>query len=359
MGIGVIALASAVAGAYEGQSADLKDKDLRTLDRAPAVLQALTAAPDKGISRNLLEKAECVVVFPDVTKGAFVVGGEFGRGVATCRVAPNGEMGAPALFTVGGASVGWQIGGEQTDFVLLVMDRNGMDNLLRSEFKIGADASVAAGPVGRTAEASTDVLLGAQMLSWSRSQGVFAGASLEGAVIKPNDKANERLYGHPISVRDILNGNLAVPSAGRSFVDQATRLTSGTEATARRADNPSEPSSYPAHGSTSRAAETRSYVDMPQKASGTVVSVSDSQLSIETANGRRSYTINDSTIRPTSLEEGNRVSVEHSGDLVASRVTLSDSELPRTASPLPLIALIGALALFAAAALRFRSGRTA
>ncbi len=219
-----IALAGSLVGA-----ANLEEKDIKVLDQAPGVLESLTAAPDKGIPKDLLQKAECVLVFPNVTKGAFVVGGEFGRGVATCRRAPGGEMGAPAMFTIGGPSFGWQFGGEQTDFVLLVMDHNGMNNLLRDEFKIGADASVAAGPVGRTAEASTDVLLGAQMLSWSRSKGVFLGASLEGTVLKANDKANERLYGRPITAREIFDNHPAVPAESRTFVNVASRLTSGMD----------------------------------------------------------------------------------------------------------------------------------
>jgi SH3 domain-containing YSC84-like protein 1 len=207
----------------------LRENDLAALDRAPEVLQTLTTAPDKGIPRHLLDRAECVVVFPSVTKGAFVLGGEFGRGVATCRDHANGNrMSAPALFTIGGASFGWQFGGEQTDFVLLVMDPNGMSQLLENELKIGGDAAVVAGPVGRHAEASTNITLGAQMLSWSRTRGLFAGVSLEGAVIKPSDEGNRRLYGREISAREILEeGPLSVPAAGSRFVEVAGTLLTG------------------------------------------------------------------------------------------------------------------------------------
>jgi lipid-binding SYLF domain-containing protein len=354
-----IALASALTvQAKDEGNVGLKDKDLKVLNEAPAILTALTEAPDQTIPRNLLEKAECVAVFPNVAKGAFVVGGEFGRGVVTCRTAPGAKMGAPALFTRGGASVGWQLGGQSTDFVLLVMDKNGMDNLLRDEFKIGADASAAAGPVGRSAEAATDVLLGAQLLSWSRSKGLFAGASLEGAVIKPNADANERLYGHPITAQRIFEGNPMVPAAARPFVDLATRVTSGDQAIAESHPQPSKSADYSAD--TKYSAPSKTVADTTYSkndhVTGRVVSVSESRLSIDTSSGERSFTLNDSTLKPTQLRAGNEVSVEYDDALVATRID-REGELPRTASPLALYGLAGVLSLLGAAAMRFRARR--
>lgn len=218
---GIAAVGATVVLAADPQM-DLKAKDQKVLERAPVVLQSLTTAPDSGIPRELLEDAECVMVFPNVTKGAFIVGGEHGRGVATCK--HSGAMSPPAFFTVSGASVGWQFGGEQTDLVLLVMDKNGMDNLLRDNFKIGAEVKAAIGPVGRGAEASTDALLGAQILSWSRSEGAFVGASLDGAVIRGASESNARIYGRDITAREILQGNLPAPPEAAQFLQVASNL---------------------------------------------------------------------------------------------------------------------------------------
>jgi lipid-binding SYLF domain-containing protein len=357
--------ALAVQARDETKSADLKEKDLKVLNQAPEVLRTLTSAPDKAIPQNLLSKAECVLVFPNVTKGAFIVGGEHGHGVATCRKEAGGDMGAPVMFTVGGASIGWQIGGQQSDLVLLVMDRNGMDNLLRDEFKIGGEGSVAAGPVGRTAEASTDALLGAQMLAWSRTQGLFAGVSLEGAVIKPNKDANQRLYGRPVEAKEIFDGRMTVPAASRDFVSLASRLTSGSD---RSAQQPSSSSAAyrDTNADTSPYRDTRAeetpattaYRDTStgrERISGTVVSVSGDRVTIDTASGRRTVTLSDSTTRPADLRVGQRISIEHDSSLVATRIT-ADGELPRTASPLPLIGLAGLLSL--ATAWRMRVRRT-
>jgi len=173
------------------------------LGRAEAVLKASLEAPDKGIPQSALEKAECVGVFPDVKKGAFIVGGSGGAGVFTCRD-KSGAMGAPAFFKIGGGSVGWQFGGQETDLVLLVMNDEGMSHLLKDRFKIGAEATATAGPVGRTAQAATDAQLHAQILSWSRSQGAFLGAALDGSVISTDAQANEAVYGTEVSAKSIL-----------------------------------------------------------------------------------------------------------------------------------------------------------
>jgi SH3 domain-containing YSC84-like protein 1 len=200
-------------------------KDIRVLDNATQILDKLTQASDNGIPRDLLDRAECVLVFPHVTKAAFFVGGRFGRGVAVCRN-DNDQFGAPAFMSLGGPSIGWQWGGQRTDFVMLVMNKEGIEHLLDDRFTIGGEASVAAGPVGRTAGASTDAQFHAQILTWSRSRGLFAGASLEGASIQSSQDANERMYGEPKSVREILTTHVAVPEEGREFVDFVAQLGS-------------------------------------------------------------------------------------------------------------------------------------
>jgi SH3 domain-containing YSC84-like protein 1 len=200
-------------------------KEATRLKEAEQVLTEAVNAPDKGIPKDLLERAECVGVFPSITKGAIVVGGEYGRGVFTCRQ-PDGTMGAPAFFTIGGGSVGWQFGGKEADLILLVMNDNGVKHLLADKFSIGGEASAAAGPVGRTAEAATDAQLHAQLLSWSRSRGAFVGVSVEGNIVKPDPKTNESFYGRPITARDILVDHTAqVPPAGASFVASARKYT--------------------------------------------------------------------------------------------------------------------------------------
>ena len=178
-------------------------EERQRLQRAEAVLTASLEAPDKGIPKDALQKAECVGVFPDVKKGAFIVGGQGGSGVFTCRDA-KGVMGAPAFFKIGGGSVGWQFGGQETDLVLLVMNEGGMNHLLKDRFTIGAEATATGGPVGRTAKAATDAQLNAQILSWSRSQGAFLGAALDGSVISPDADANRAVYGKEVSAKSIL-----------------------------------------------------------------------------------------------------------------------------------------------------------
>ena len=200
-------------------STGLVRKDKRTLRNAAVVLDALTSAPDKGIPQELLAKADCILIFPSVAKGAFIVGGKHGRGVASCRQ-PNGQMGSAAFYTVGGASVGFQIGGQSADVVMLIMNESGIKHLLADRFTIGGEATATAGPVGRTAQAATDAQMRAQILSWSRSRGLFVGLALDGSVVKPNQDANERLYGQETSGKEILvNSRLSVPSSAQPFVD--------------------------------------------------------------------------------------------------------------------------------------------
>ena len=200
---------------------DKKDaKAAEKLSEAEEVLKASVEAKDSGIPRDLLEKAECVGVFPGFKKVAFGVGGEGGKGVFTCR---NGhKMTGPAFFKLGGGSVGWQAGIKEADLVLLVMNEEGMNRLLSSKVKLGADVSIAAGPVGRDAEAATDATLQAGILSWSRSRGAFAGASLDGLVLAQDEDDNEALYDKPVEAREILTADskdLPVPRIARSFIE--------------------------------------------------------------------------------------------------------------------------------------------
>jgi lipid-binding SYLF domain-containing protein len=187
------------------------------LNVSAEVFQQVMNTPDKGIPQDLLAKAQCVIVVPGLKKGAFVVGGQYGRGFAECRHADGMGWGAPGAVRVEGGSVGFQIGGSSTDVVMLVMNQRGMDRLLGDKFTLGADASVAAGPVGRTANADTDVRMTAEILAWSRSKGLFAGISLSGATLRPDEEVNAELYGRKIGNRDVLNGGVEPPPAAHSL----------------------------------------------------------------------------------------------------------------------------------------------
>lgn len=229
--IPVLLLAVGAASALPalGARADRTDK---LFGRAEAVLEEIMEAPDQGIPRELLEKAECVAVFPGLKKGAFIVGGQAGRGVATCR-RQEGDFGAPTIFKAGGGSIGWQFGGQEADLVLLIMNSSGAEHLLRDRFTIGAEASAAAGPVGRTAKAATDAQLQAQILSWSPTRGAFLGASVEGTAIWPDLPAIEGLYGQGVTARQILvEGSRGVPAVARSFVRTVNKYAARESRTA-------------------------------------------------------------------------------------------------------------------------------
>jgi lipid-binding SYLF domain-containing protein len=195
---------------------------------AEQVLNASVTAPDKGIPKDLLERAECVGVFPGMKKAAFVVGGEYGHGLFTCRRA-DGTMGAPAFFTFGGGSFGWQFGGQEADVIVLIMNPDGVKHLLEDKFTIGGVASAVAGPVGRTARAATDAQMHAQILSWSRSRGAFLGISVDGNVLKPDAKTIQAEYGKPITAREILVEQKAqIPKTAQPFVKLTTEYTKRT-----------------------------------------------------------------------------------------------------------------------------------
>ena len=195
------------------------------LKESAAVFQEVMGTPDKGIPQDLLDKAECAVIVPGLKKAAFVVGGQYGRGFVTCRNQSNRGWGAPAAIRVEGGSFGFQIGGSSTDVVMLVMNRRGMEKLMNSKFTIGADASVAAGPVGRTAAANTDAYMRAEILSWSRSQGVFAGIALNGATLRPDMDENRDLYGKRLNTKEIVMTHTTPPPAAHELLSELTRYS--------------------------------------------------------------------------------------------------------------------------------------
>jgi lipid-binding SYLF domain-containing protein len=184
------------------------------------VLKEILNIPD-DIPEDLLDKAECIVVLPSVKKGAFGIGGSYGRGVMVCRGGQHytGKWGAPALYALEGVSIGFQLGGQATDFVLLVMNPKGATSLLSSKVKLGADASAAAGPKGRTAEGATDIVMNAEILSYSRNKGLFAGVSLEGSTLRSDGSANEKLYGRKLSAKEIIReGKVGIPASAHELV---------------------------------------------------------------------------------------------------------------------------------------------
>ena len=188
------------------------------LSAAADVLNEIMATPDKGIPQDLLDKAACAVVVPNVKKGAFIVGAKYGRGFIVCRNQNGRGWSAPAGVKVEGGSVGFQIGGSETDVVMLLMNKSAIDKLLSSKFTIGADASVAAGPVGRSSSAETDAQLHAQLLTYSRAKGLFAGVSLDGATLRPDDGANKDMYGRTMSNKDVVLGSVQPPRSADRLI---------------------------------------------------------------------------------------------------------------------------------------------
>jgi lipid-binding SYLF domain-containing protein len=207
----------AMCGAMCAQdSSNNQSDEVKRVQNAAKVLNEIMATPDKGIPQDVFASAKCVGVVPSMIKGGFIVGGRYGRGVATCRT-PRGWS-APAPFTIAGGSWGLQFGGEAVDLVMLVMNQQGMDNLLSSKFKLGAEGSVAAGPIGRQAEGSTDWKMKSQVLTYSRARGVFAGLELNGAAIKQDNDETRVLYGKFVPFAAILSGKVPAPAGTESFV---------------------------------------------------------------------------------------------------------------------------------------------
>jgi len=194
-----------------------KDSAVQRLDEATAVISEVMGSPDKGIPKELLESAKCVVVVPGLKKGAFIVGAKYGKGFVTCRKSGTGWS-APAAVRVEGGSFGLQIGGSETDVVMLVMNERGAQKLMSSQFTLGGEGEVAAGPVGRSGTAQTDAYMRAEILSWSRSRGAFAGLALTGATLRQDDDANKELYGRALENKEILNGNVPAPAGAANLL---------------------------------------------------------------------------------------------------------------------------------------------
>jgi SH3 domain-containing YSC84-like protein 1 len=211
--------------ARAGNVEETPDQRLRN---AHTVFHEMAKEPDKGIPLGLFNKADCIVIIPGVKKGAFIFGGKYGRGYVSCRRGEGRRFGAPAAIRIEGGSYGLQIGGTSTDVFMLIMNENGMQHLLSDKFTVGGEAAAAAGPVGRNTSANTDVLLHAEILSWSRSRGLFAGVSLEGSTLRPDGSENRKLYGRDLTNRQILQGEISVPPAGRQLIGTLNRYSGRT-----------------------------------------------------------------------------------------------------------------------------------
>jgi lipid-binding SYLF domain-containing protein len=224
---------SAAADRSQQQSAGARSEDradeIAVINDAIEVLNELTSTPDSAIPRSLLERAEAVVVIPSLIKGGFIVGAKHGKGIMSTRDAVTRQWSAPAFVNMTGGSIGWQIGAEAVDLVLLVMNKQGVNDLLANKFTLGGSASVTAGPVGRTAQASTDAQVGAQILAYSRSRGLFAGAAFEGAKLHADDSDIEDFYGREYDVEEVVRGKVSgpVPAAAETWKQAITRATSG------------------------------------------------------------------------------------------------------------------------------------
>jgi lipid-binding SYLF domain-containing protein len=196
------------------------------LKDAGSTIREIMSSPDQAIPQELLDKAECAVIVPGLKRGAFIVGARYGKGYIACRKKSGVGWTAPGTVRVEGGSFGFQIGGSETDVVLLVMNKGGVDRLLSSQVTLGAGASVAAGPVGRSTRAATDALLTAEILSWSRSRGIFAGVSLEGATLRQDVSDNRELYGRTLENREIIEGELPVPKPARNLISLLNKYSS-------------------------------------------------------------------------------------------------------------------------------------
>jgi lipid-binding SYLF domain-containing protein len=195
-----------------------REDDISRTDKAAQVFKEIMNTPDQGIPSDLLGSAKCIAIIPGDVKFAFIFGGNYGRGVATCRTGHGWS--APMFVAIDGGSVGYQIGGSSTDLVMLFMNDHALKSLLNDKFKLGADASIAAGPVGRSAAAGTDLKLNAEILSYSRSKGIFVGVSLSGAVVQADKSGDRAMYGHDVDRREILSGKVAVPASAQTLVDE-------------------------------------------------------------------------------------------------------------------------------------------
>jgi len=220
--IGVIFLGLIVSG-WE----DTGEKERDRIAASADVLKDIFNAPDRGVPLSVLDGTKCVIVIPDLKKAAFIIGGDYGRGVMTCRTGEDfkGPWSAPIMMASGGGDIGFQIGAEATDVVILVLNNDGARSLMKSKLKLGAEVSVAAGPVGRTTEASTNAVMKAQMLSYSRARGLFAGVSVSGMTLRVDGDANENLYREKLPPEQILKGKVPMPDEAKSLIETLTQVT--------------------------------------------------------------------------------------------------------------------------------------
>ena len=229
--IGALAIGAMLIPGARGSDKKDATEEVHRLDAAANVLNEVMATPDKGIPQEIMESAKCVAVVPSMKKGGFVVGASYGKGVATCRTATGWS--APAPFRIAGGSFGLQIGGEAVDLVMVIMNDKGMRNLLNSKFKLGADASVAAGPVGRHAEGDTDWKMRAEVLAYSRARGIFGGITLNGAGISQDEDDTRALYGEKVSFDQILTGSVPAPSGSDNFLATVKKYSAEARANAK------------------------------------------------------------------------------------------------------------------------------
>jgi len=205
--------AAALTLAAVGVAADNKADSVKRINEAATVFEEINAAPDKGIPKDILEKAECVGIVPNLKRAGFIVGGKYGKGVITCRTSTGRGWTGPSTIRIEGGSVGLQIGAGETDLVFAVMNQRGVQKLLDDKFTVGGDAAAMAGPVGRSAEAQTDAMMHAEILSWSRARGVFAGITLTGSTMRPDKEDNDAIYGKAVTHKEILQGAIAPPTS--------------------------------------------------------------------------------------------------------------------------------------------------
>jgi len=216
-------LVMTLALSVSGRASSNREDDIHRIEDSAQIFEEIMGTPDKAIPQELLDSAQCIAIIPAEKKLAFMVGGNYGKGLVTCR-APK-SWSAPVFLTVGGGSFGFQIGGSSTDFILVFRGRRGLQMLLSDKFRIGGDASAAAGPVGRSASAGTDIALHAEILTYSRSRGAFAGVSLSGAVVQPDDTGNQALYGPTVNRENILDGKVAIPAEAMVLVQAVSKAT--------------------------------------------------------------------------------------------------------------------------------------
>jgi len=219
-------LAALVLSASYLSAADKKDDAPKRLEVAATVFKEVMGIPDKAIPQDLLNRSQCVVIIPGLKKGAFIFGAKYGKGFVSCRSKGGVGWSAPGSVIVEGGNFGLQIGGQETDVIMLIMNERGMERLLSTKFTLGGDASAAAGPIGRSTQAETDAAMTAEILTWSRSRGLFAGVSLSGATLREDGDWNNELYGRQVSNRELVNSNIAPPASAKDLLAELNRYSS-------------------------------------------------------------------------------------------------------------------------------------